>query len=247
MTDVEMAAGLCAIAYLDPAGQRAAMQEVGWLDNEPFDRSGVQGFAARDANGWWLVFRGSDEPVDWVRNLKFGQVDHLAGMVHGGFWAAYAKVREIVRHLFPPGELVRIAGHSLGGALAVLAAVDLRDTRTVVSVTTLGQPRVGNLALLRGQSPSESHPDNLRGIPFNRITNGNDIVPRLLWWHPGYRHAGKHLHLRNDGAAGRATVIDTVRGMWSAWGHHRVDSLDDHAIARYVAAIGREMSGEMSG
>ena len=41
-----------------------------------------------------------------------------------------------------PGAEFHITGHSLGGALSVIAAVDLMDMVKISSVYTFGQPRV---------------------------------------------------------------------------------------------------------
>jgi predicted lipase len=44
-----------------------------------------------------------------------------------------------------PGAPIFVTGHSLGGALAVIAALDLKLSLNVkVTVYTYGQPRVGN-------------------------------------------------------------------------------------------------------
>lgn len=43
-----------------------------------------------------------------------------------------------------PHKKIYITGHSLGGALALFAAVELSLNYTVTAVYTYGQPRVGN-------------------------------------------------------------------------------------------------------
>ena len=73
-------------------------------------------------------------------------------MVHSGFLAAYglvvSNVRNTVNNLLAKyrGAKLIITGHSLGGAIAILAGADLSMYHTVSAIYTFGQPRVGNAA-----------------------------------------------------------------------------------------------------
>jgi predicted lipase len=72
-------------------------------------------------------------------------------MVHSGFYVAYKGVSSLVRTevdrllgLYKTAKLV-ITGHSLGGAMAVLCALEMKEVHGKVDyVYTYGQPRVGN-------------------------------------------------------------------------------------------------------
>ena len=77
------------------------------------------------------------------------------GRVHAGFQDAYASVRkQLISHLIKLRTKyermwrhveVEISGHSLGGALSTLAAVELEALGfRVASVSTFGSPRVGD-------------------------------------------------------------------------------------------------------
>ena len=79
-----------------------------------------------------------------------------------------------------------IAGHSLGGALAVLAALDLTLNRKlpVQGVYTFGQPRVGDRTFARSVKKT-------LGDRMVRFVNNRDVVPQvptpgmmLSYWHP---------------------------------------------------------------
>ncbi|CAH0017572.1 unnamed protein product [Clonostachys rhizophaga] len=78
-----------------------------------------------------------------------------------------------------PGYSIVATGHSLGGALASMAAASLRNTGFSVDLYTYGAPRLGNAAF--------NH--FLAGLPGAdyRVTNVDDPVPRLPFLCWGYR------------------------------------------------------------
>lgn len=152
----------------------------------------------------YLVFRGSQSILsrdglrDWLRNLNFLFRAEFYGIcAHLGFVKALRPVirqlREIVAR-YPDRKLIRIGGHSLGGALALLTAVmlesEFRQARADrrIELTTFGQPRVSR----------ERHLGlALQGVTYTRVQNGSDIVPRKPW--AGYSHGGTRLYLSNKG------------------------------------------------
>ena len=91
--------------------------------------------------------------------------------VHPGFWAAFGAVKkQIVDKLDESGLEglpLYITGHSLGGALAVVAAYALESDR-IAAAYTFGGPRVGNLQFGQRIKP-----------PVYRVIHASDIVPRL--------------------------------------------------------------------
>lgn len=85
--------------------------------------------------------------------------------------------------------------HSLGGAQALLAALDLyqrdkRFTASNLSIHTVGAPRVGN--------PSFAYYVDSTGIPFYRSVNDRDIVPHLAPQSFGFLHAGAEVWIRSS-------------------------------------------------
>lgn len=110
--------------------------------------------------------------------------------VHSGFLASWRHTRpSLLPHLHRlrathPSYTLQLVGHSLGGAVAALAALDLeaRGLR-VGSVTTFGEPRVGNSALadyidaIFASDQARGH-DNLAGR-YRRVTHIGDTVPLL--------------------------------------------------------------------
>lgn len=112
--------------------------------------------------------------------------------VHNGFYRGYLSVRdELLEQVSAADEQIVIVGHSLGGAVGVLAAVDLNfNLGRNIHLITLGSPRVGNAAFIEAcQRRIASH---------TRLVHGWDPVPRHPWPVWGYRHhtAARHIGRR---------------------------------------------------
>eukprot|EP00448_Togula_jolla_P012981 CAMPEP_0170597440 /NCGR_PEP_ID=MMETSP0224-20130122/15710_1 /TAXON_ID=285029 /ORGANISM="Togula jolla, Strain CCCM 725" /LENGTH=222 /DNA_ID=CAMNT_0010921915 /DNA_START=467 /DNA_END=1135 /DNA_ORIENTATION=- len=99
-------------------------------------------------------------------------------MVHEGFAVGYNELRD--SHLSAISSLgcrnVSVVGHSLGGALATLAALDLRASGILVdNLWTFGSPVVGNeaftTAFIEAAAQQHVHPASWR------VVNKHDPVP----------------------------------------------------------------------
>ncbi|KAH6853717.1 Alpha/Beta hydrolase protein [Chaetomium sp. MPI-CAGE-AT-0009] len=128
--------------------------------------------------------------------------------VHMGFMTSWRNAREVVipalraaREKYP-GYRVHLIGHSLGGAVAALAALELRlglGWRDVV-VTTFGEPRVGNAELADyvdrafGLGESEVGED----VAYRRVTHVGDPVPLLPLTEWGYRSHGGEVYIERS-------------------------------------------------
>lgn len=132
-----------------------------------------------------LAFRGTEKKVsDWLTDARCVPTIEGRSKVHTGFLEAFTKntnaegktVQQVVKQVLAKEETrdgngdplpLFITGHSLGGALALLA------TRLVASNVngacyTFGAPRVGNYEYFRSVK-----------TPVFRIVNSSDIVPRV--------------------------------------------------------------------
>lgn len=91
----------------------------------------------------WLVLRGTQGGADVIADLDLGPERDGRGHVHRGFAREAARLApELARHVARhPDARVTLAGHSLGGALAVLLARELAH-RTPEAIYTFGAPRV---------------------------------------------------------------------------------------------------------
>jgi triacylglycerol lipase len=173
----------------------------------------TQGVILTEGNGSTIVFRGSSSRFDWRTNFAYEQerakFDQLiiqqqivaapeqeqlypyegasssGALMHRGFVQAYFSVRKTIHDFIDARDLstVTVTGHSLGGALATLCAIDVQynfSRKVAVDIYTFGAPKVGN----SGFRDSFHHrvPDSFRFV------NGMDIVPELPRWWQGYRH-----------------------------------------------------------
>lgn len=87
----------------------------------------------------------------------------------------------------PVGRIM-VTGHSLGGAIATLAGLDLRSQYGAkVQMIHFGSPRVGNEAFYNKVKATF-------GASAFRVTHANDIVPH---WPKALSHAGYH-HIEKE-------------------------------------------------
>lgn len=91
-----------------------------------------------------------------------------------------------------PGYRLTLLGHSLGGAVALLAALELDARGLRPRVTTFGEPRVGNAAFVKHVDDHLLSHEHENGIDYRRVTHVDDPVPLLPLTEWGYRpHAGE--------------------------------------------------------
>ena len=157
---------------------------------KPLRQADTQGFAVRGPAGVVVSFRGTEPTniLDWFSDFNYHSLDFckshgfepsvIPGSVHGGFAAALNVIRkdllDAVVALAEPGTPVWITGHSLGGALAVLAAAVLKFEAKleIAGLYTYGQPRVGDAEFCTAL-------DDALGGQFIRYVNDQDIVPHM--------------------------------------------------------------------
>ncbi|KAI9293109.1 alpha/beta-hydrolase, partial [Neoconidiobolus thromboides FSU 785] len=95
-----------------------------------------------------------------------------------------------------PGFKLVVTGHSLGGAIANLAAIDLQASQQLswgnIQLFTYGQPRVGN-------SDFATWFDSL-SLLSTRVTNNKDIVPHVPPRSMSFNHYFVEMWLHNNQA-----------------------------------------------
>jgi pimeloyl-ACP methyl ester carboxylesterase len=118
--------------------------------------------------------------------------------VHAGFLASWENTRP---HLEPeiqrlvkqyPQHRLTLVGHSLGGAVAGLASLEFYRRGWNPQVTTFGEPRVGNRALMYYFDARFYDGMHKKEGNYRRVTHINDPVPLLPLKEWEYRmHAGE--------------------------------------------------------
>ena len=209
----------------------------------PFNASSSQACVIEHKDYLAAVFRGTDEIADWLDNLNVVPVSGPFGKVHKGFYNALMDVwpsmrREIrrIRSNDVPRRPLWITGHSLGGALATIAASLLvEDDEPFFGVYTFGSPRCGDKDFARVYKVEA-------GARTYRFQNNNDIVSRVPARAMGYRHVGNFVYIRENESLVSDVgfwyqFLDAIRGVVADIGTKGLDTITDHDMERYVRAI----------
>jgi hypothetical protein len=162
---------------------------VNIIYNRYYDVNGFIG-VSKSQGAIFVVFRGSMTVTNWLDDFETLMTSYplcLKCEVHQGFYYSSQSVKSDViqwtqqlQRKFPSYEVI-VTGHSLGGALATLTAVNL-FTNQVNNIRhiTFGSPRVGNMAA--SVYISSLLPDIIR------TTHYKDIVPHNPFTNFGYVH-----------------------------------------------------------
>ena len=225
------------ISYLDEDDARVAADVIGFEQVEYIDRDGAQAYVFTRENDRVVACRGT-EPNDW-NDVKadanaLTDLAETVGRVHRGFKREVDDLWPRIRPtLLDDGHRHWFAGHSLGGAMAVICAnrCALADIPAQPEeVYTFGSPRVGN----------KRYVDHAE-VTHVRWVNNNDIVTRVPPSFLRYRHRGDVMYLDSQGKPSKLTkrqmTKDRWRGFVDALRRRRVDHFSDHAIAAYVAHL----------
>lgn len=172
-----LCAELSRLAYAPEHVARQSLATIGfqletWLGGWAEAR-GTNGFVATSADGGLTIvaFRGTemgklDDLISDVNVLPAEWGDGAA-RVHAGFLRALSPVREAVRAALAGRGQVVFTGHSLGAALATLAAADHRGRQP--ALITFGSPRVGDRRFAR----------LLSDLTVHRVVDCCDVVARI--------------------------------------------------------------------
>lgn len=160
-----------------------------------------------------LAFRGTYSIANTIIDLQTGTHEYVPYLgenvtsstsappcanctVHSGFLKSWLHTREVIipqlneALLQYPKYQVELVGHSLGGAVALLAGLEFQARGWEPRITTFGEPKVGNQAFA-------AHIDaefvgEIEKSMYRRVTHADDpvvLLPPTEW---GYRpHAGE--------------------------------------------------------
>ena len=218
-----------------------------------FDRQGAQCFVARRNEGTVVCFRGTEvsEWQDLAADAEFilapDQDSDNGAKVHRGFLRSLDTIWEEIENALGDGK-VWFTGHSLGAALATLAADRHPGDHPLY---TFGSPRVGDKKF-RQQFRANAY----------RFVNNNDVVTVVP---PGapispYRHIGDLKYLEEGGRLiddsrswlrFKAGLSGHMKRLTEVHGEFRkgffdavpLDQLADHSPTSYAEHVWANISG----
>jgi triacylglycerol lipase len=205
--------------------------------------TGARAYVQRDdsARVQWIAFRGTQTISDVRLDANYTQrPDTALGIyLHRGFAAAEADLMPSVLSHLREGYATRITGHSLGGAVAVIAALRLKSRGYAVRCVTFGQPKVTNAEGARKAA----------GLDLLRFIQGKDLVTVVppVDWKPGERlgafeHFGREVALEGQGYECLQEHYSQRFNPSGWWDHIQAEALEDHKIARYQAKLNEQAS-----
>ena len=206
------------------------LKKLGYTKIKYLNKDGAQAMILTNADEQVLAFRGTQpkELNDVAADLKsWKHKSKTDGQVHDGFFDEVEKLWADIIPLLTKKKPLFICGHSLGGAMATIAASRLEEQTE--ALYTFGSPRVGNKQFI-------SHVN----VTHYRWRNNNDLVPTVPFWVMGFRHHGTFCYLNSYGQLRNGMnpwqrVKDKMRGHWQAIKKFELaDSFRDHGIKNYV-------------
>jgi len=238
-TDGALCAEMARLAYVKSPGDLTAfLARAAFTLVRTADVSGSQAFVATRGGDAVLAFRGTepDDPTDLGADADLVLVNLAGGgRVHRGFARGLDVVWPTIAPAIPAGARVLVTGHSLGAALATLAALRVSGSRLI----TFGSPRVGDTTFAK-------RPDQ---APHERWVDCADLVTRvppeaLGYAHTGERHyldrAGRHRPDIDDAAIEadqRQAELEYLMTYTFRLGTAAVRDLADHAPINYVSGV----------
>ena len=231
---------LSAIAYASPDRIGRESAGIGLRDVSFSSGRSTQAFAARSDEVQYLAFRGSEQVSDWLTNARFMPTSREQGVhIHTGFIDALDEIWEELAVAVRAKDLpIVVTGHSLGGAVASLAALRLAIAGAAVAgVVTFGQPRTGHGDFRR------LYDGLLAGVTL-RFVNHIDLVTRVPLLAQNYRHIGRRMYFDDAGelhedASAWHVARDDLRYRLRHFGRISAVGITPHLLPEYRKHIDR--------
>ena len=237
-------------AYKDP--ENFDVEDMGFhmakfIENKSTD---TQLYLAKNENQVVIAFRGTSSVKDALNDLnilkrtfpKLGFFKRLFKLrsifnakAHEGFYEAYNSIRddlhEAITYLDESGDYeFYLTGHSLGGALATIAALDITRNLDIDPVIyTYGAPKAGNKRFVRLFNSEVKH--------SFRVVNDEDPVPSV----PGttFKHVDHQALIDEE----KRIIIDpgfferVEKGLESIQATISAEALKEHSTATYKVLV----------
>ncbi|MEU9036380.1 lipase family protein [Streptomyces sp. NPDC048352] len=241
------------LAYKDERTVEATAREWGFdrvrhhhtTFKAPFPLEDTQAYTMASPQMVVTAFRGT-QPVemrDWLSDTTTPPWPGpgRTGFVHYGFGealdGAWPHIRAAIDEFRDNDQTLWFTGHSLGGALAMLAAARLHfeePNLTADGVYTFGQPRTCDRTLARAY-------DSAFTRRMYRFVNNNDVVPQLPP-EPVFHHVDALRYIDSSGTVhDRMPVVggllDRAKGATADMLAPASDGVRDHLMDKYIAAL----------
>ena len=226
-------ANISTITYDDPKQSKTKFKSLGFNVVEFFDIKGAQAYLLKDNNGMHVLsFRGTEvtQKSDILADLKAGKnIEACGGKVHVGFKGEIDKLWPAIEKAIANVDTLYITGHSLGAAMATIAASRIQDR--VTALVTFGSPRVGNAEFVKSLV-----------VQHYRVQNNCDDVTKVPFRLMGFVHHGTHKYMNFTGEFREFTPWQQVKDMARSRLKARAKGqkyigVFDHMMTNYIAKL----------
>jgi triacylglycerol lipase len=209
---------------MDRVKQMVLLAEAAYHDNYHFEGYKATLISAEGSQAWLLqndteqiiAFRGTEmnDIRDLLADIMMLPIPSSSGKgyTQHGYECAVNHIWKLIKPWINPSKKLYLTGHSLGGAMALVAAGRL--ARCTPVVYTFGCPR----ATTRGNSV-------VAALDHKRYVNASDVVPKLPWF-PYWHHGELHYISREKEVKGTQPWTDFFK-----------PGLLKHPIGDYVTAL----------
>jgi triacylglycerol lipase len=230
-------AKLSEIAYSDDAEAAPKFEELGF-ESTFINVEGSQAYFLKNDTDLVFVCRGTQptEFADIVADLDARPVASSSGVgfVHRGFKTSVDNVYptlKVIAEQYGKSHTIWCTGHSLGAAMATIAAYKLQrdpDMPSPQALFTYGSPLTGNKAYIKGIEAS--------GLLHFRFVNNADIVTRVPVW--PYKHFGGAMYMNHWGNLRTLTSWQLSKDVWRGFlvglKKKDINFFSNHSITRYA-------------
>nr|QFG73737.1 MAG: lipase [Megaviridae environmental sample] len=175
-----------------------------------------------------IVFRGTESKRDWLYNLMVCKHQKNGTYFHRGFYRQLIKdgsFDSIVSTVQNTNKNTKwfLTGHSLGGALAVLAGylLAIEFPELDFTIVSLGAPKIGGKSFKRAF-------DAQTNLHYYRLTNPKDIICKLPFF--AYTHVGCLVNYNSDTRKFSTNLQTTTSNLLN---------ISSHKIEKYVQRLDR--------
>lgn len=207
-----------------------------------------------------LAFRGTEK--NSLKDIKTDldarfYMDTEHAMIHNGFYLAFSCVEQEIRDNLLPFEkyALYVTGHSLGGALSLIATCAL-NSDNLAACYTFGSPKVGNIEfadvikapiyrVVNALDPVPCLPDTYLINILNFFIKRLKIIIPWLQKFGSYAHHGDQRFLtpcddftKVEVRANYNEILRTIQ-IITKWLKNRKIDADDHAIDIYCEKLGQ--------